>query len=439
MAMPQRILIFIALMTLALVASWLAEHPGTMELQWLDYEIKTSAAFLLVALTVLVLTLWFLIKLLIGLLHFPKDFKQARKIVDHERGLEALTEAFIALGERDHDRARQQIGKAERYLPSPTLPRLMQLQLVQQSGQIEKLKTQFKLLESSPQTRPIALKGLIEEARRFGRMEEALQHAETLLSLQPRDPSAVRKVIDIYSYHHRWQEALQIAIRAQNRRIIPREEIRSLKTAIYMEQAETALEERNRSSATELLKSALKMDPGHTSAAAKLADIYLQTGKKGLAVRVLRRAWKFTPHPDLAAMHQKIYEDLPADKQLRKAKDMVKGQPAAIESQLTVARAAIKAEQWETARNHLKIALTKQETVTACKLMAELEEKEHQDESESKRWLERAAVATADPVWQCGHCGHQPKRWRAHCRKCYHFNAIRWTLDRFLILPADAA
>ncbi len=409
-----------------MAASWLAENPGNVKLTWFNYEITTSVAFLLAILAIFIMLIWLALKLLFAIINMPKELRKSREISKQKLGIDALTEAFIALGEKDNQRAKQAIAKAEKYLNNPTLPRLMHLQLIKQSGQTEKLATQFKLLAENKQTKAIALKGLIEEARRHGNMNDAMRYADDLIKLHPRDAAAIKNIIGIYSYHQRWQEALQLTSKAQAKHIISRAEAVEIRATIYLEKAQHALDERNRNSAIALLKSALKNSPGLTAAAVNLANIYLQIGKKSSAIKILRKAWKYTPHPELENIYNGIFAELPSNKRLAKIKELTKQNPDALESQLAMARAAINAEQWEMARNHLKIALAKQETVTACKLMAELEEAEHHAETEAKQWLERAATAASDPLWQCTSCGNKPENWIAYCNKCYQFNSIKW-------------
>ena len=92
----------------------------------------------------------------------------------------------------------------------------------------------------------------------------------------------------------------------------------------------------------------------------------------------------------------------------------------------------MQAEQWDSAKNYLKIGLSKQQTVALCRLMAKLYKKGYGDEVEERRWLDKAITASPDANWQCTHCGAKPKEWHAHCKECHNFASIQWLPETFM-------
>lgn len=428
----RRILFLLFLIALAVAASWVANHAGDFRLNWLGWQIEGSVAFLIICIIIFSALMWLLLHLLNLLLHLPGDISHERQRLMANKGLEQLTHAMIAASENDGGKARKHLEKARQFLPDSPLPRLMQLQLAGRQKDSQLAGQQFVQLQQYDATKPLALRGMAEQARASGKMDDALTHTEALLKVAPHQATTQKLVIDIFSYHRRWQEAIHVLKQAYSQHHVTAEEYRRASATISMQQAVIMLEERNRQGAMEMLRKATSTDPSLQPAAIKYAELLKQTGKSPQAAKLLRRAWKYAPHPELAAAHASLYADLPADKQAKKMQELAKANPKAIESQTLLAEAAMLLEQWDNAKNYLKIALSKQTTVSLCRKMAELYKKGYQDEDEEKRWLEKAVTATPDAHWQCNNCGATPKHWHAHCKECNDFASIYWRPDRYV-------
>jgi HemY protein len=72
--------------------------------------------------------------------------------------------------------------------------------------------------------------------------------------------------------------------------------------------------------------------------------------------------------------------------------------PAQREGALAVARAALEAREFETARKALNPYLAAP-TQRVAALMAEIEQAEHGDTGRMREWMSRAVRASGDPVW----------------------------------------
>lgn len=438
--MPRKLFIFSLIISACFGAVWVADHPGTVNIQWLDYEIKASASALILTVFFAASLLWLIFSFLKSLFKLPAEIKQSRRLLQYQEGVNALTDAFVALSEQQHKDASNAIKKAEKLLPDPTLAHLMQLQLSRQDGNDALLQKQFKKLEESPKTKPLALRGLLEDARQNGHLDKALAYAEALVKMKPKQRTGNIALISLYSHHHRWQEALRAVSNARFRQVITSAEANHLKATIYLEHARKLSEEKNRQSSIEMLRKAIGHNPALTPASTRLATLMKQQGKVSAASRILRSAWKHAPHPSLYESYQSIYEDLMVEKRLKKVQELVKPVPDAIESQLALARALIEAGKYADARNQLKIALSKQETVSVCKLMAELEKQEHpEDPDKAQEWLERAAGAIEDAAWICTSCHHKTPKWVAHCPECNRFDTIEWKRRPVVYAQLNAA
>ena len=127
-----RVLIF----TLCVVAAaaglaWLADRPGTVTVQWLGYQIETSAFVGTVAIgvvVVLLILIWALVRYL-----FTRPAAIAAHIQERRRqqGYDALSRGLLAIGVGDRTLAQRYAGIAGRNLPREPLTALLRAQAAQ--------------------------------------------------------------------------------------------------------------------------------------------------------------------------------------------------------------------------------------------------------------------------------------------------------------------
>ena len=148
-----------------------------------------------------------------------------------------------------------------------------------------------------------------------------------------------------------------------------------------------------------------------------------EAGRTREAGRVIERAWATHPHPNLADVYLTLIEDEKPFDRLRRVKGLSARNPGAGESQMALARAALGARDFETAREALEPLLAGEPSQRVCELMGALEGAE--DHSPAARvWLARAIHAPADPCWVAE--GYQSHAWVAVVPATGAFDALNW-------------
>ena len=108
-----RLLLFIlGIVAAALGLAWFADRPGAITVEWLGYQIETSAfvgALALIALVVLALVLWSLLRYLVTRPAAIAAYTRERR---KQQGLDALSRGLLAIGVGDR-------ALAQRYAASP--------------------------------------------------------------------------------------------------------------------------------------------------------------------------------------------------------------------------------------------------------------------------------------------------------------------------------
>jgi HemY protein len=108
---------------------------------------------------------------------------------------------------------------------------------------------------------------------------------------------------------------------------------------------------------------------------------------------------------------------------LARAQSLAQKAPGHIESALAVARAAIDAREFSTARAALAAHL-RLPTQRVAVMMAELEEAEHGDEGRAREWMARAVHARRDPAWTAD--GFVSERWLPVSPVTGRLDAFEW-------------
>ena len=154
--------------------------------------------------------------------------------------------------------------------------------------------------------------------------------------------------------------------------------------AVMLTARALATEETDRDNARAFALEAAKLAPTLVPAATIAGRMLAEGGELRRATRVLEKAWRANPHPDLAQVFSDLRFGDAARDRLQRIEGLVKKIPGHIEGALAMARAAIDAQEFGKARAALASYLAAP-TKRVALLMAELERAEHNDEGTCPR------------------------------------------------------
>ena len=391
-----RLLLF--LISLALVAlgfAWVADRPGAVAVTWLGYRIETSVTVAALAVLVLVIVAVLLWGIMRGIWRSPQQvslfFRHRRAM----KGYQAISRGLIAIGAGDLKLARRSSDEAVRLSADEPLALLLAAQSAQMAGDRAGAERTFREMSRRDDTKLLGLRGLYVEAQRRGDAPAAQRVAEEAAKAAPTLAWASQAVLDDRCAAADWAGALA-ALDRMKHGLDNNDYWR--KRAVLLTARAQALDEMDRDQARKLILEAVKLAPDLTPAAALAGRRLAEAGKQRKAARILEAAWKANPHPDIAEAYANLrFGDSARDRlaRMQKLADQVPGQ---LEGALAVARAALDAREFTTARAALAPYLSTP-TRRVATLMAEIEETEHGDTGRVREWMARAMRATGDPVW----------------------------------------
>jgi HemY protein len=424
---------FVVVGLLALGFAWFANHPGDVIVTWQGLRIKTTptvlAVALLAALAVLAAVWW----LLIVIVRSPATLARRRRNRRAERAYEAMSHGLVAIGSGDIDAARKHAAEVNRLAPHEPLALLLNAQSAQLAGDRAGAERAFRTMAGRDDTKTLGLHGLFIEARRRDDHAGARAYAEEAARTSPALGWASRAVLEARVKDGDWAGALHLLER--NLRALEKSIYRRLRAVLLTAQAQM-LEDTDRDRAKAQALEAQKLAPTLVPAAALAGRLLAADGQHRKARRVIDRAWRANPHPELAQAYAEIRSGDSARDRLKRIETLAKRVPDHIESALATVRAAIDAREFAKARALLASYLAAP-TKRIALLMAELERAEHNDEGRAREWLSRALHAAPDPAWTAD--DYVSNRWLPASPVTGRLDAFEWRVPVTGMLGAEPA
>jgi HemY protein len=440
----------------ALIAAavFLADHPGRVEIVWQGWLIETSVGVLAAAASLALVLVIAIVRLLGLILGAPRRFVRSRRERRRRAGYRALTQGMLAVAAGDRTEAQRHAHKADLLLADPPLTLLLSAQAAQLDGDTAAAKKFYTAMLERPETEFLGLRELIAEAVREGDAATALHLAERARKLRPTTPWVIERLFELQVRERRWEAARDTLAEAEKRHVVPRVRAGHHRGVILHELSLAAAGEGRRQQALQLAARAVPLTPDLPTPAAHHARLLLQEGRARQAAKAVERAWQTLPHPELARAWRAIHAEEPPLGRVKCFERLVAQNPAARESHLAQAEAALDAQLWGEARRHLDAALAAPPPATAagqtppagiptprlCLLVARLAEAEPGAPGPLRAWLGSAAGASPDPCWVCAHCGGESLDWSALCPLCGGFDGLAWhTPARAIAAAAPSA
>ena len=428
-----RVLIpFAVIALLSGVAIWLADHPGTVTVFWQGYEIRTSfvTGLFAVSLTTIVGVLGY--RLVATFMNSPAGFTSFLATRKRRKGYQALSKGMVAIAAGDTREADHYAAEAHKLLDEPAMTLLLAAQAAQMKGDGAGATRFFEEMRGHSETEFLGLRGLYVQAARAGNKGAARTYAEKAFALRPHTPWAAEAAFTAQAAAEDYGTATATLDKMLQVKLVTRDVARRRRAVLLTAQAMSlgdgdGTDEAMRTEAIRLANEAVELEPTFAPSVALAARLMAQSGQTRKAGRVIERAWATHPHPDLADVYLTLIEDEKPFDRLRRVKGLSARNPGAGESQMALARAALGARDFETAREALEPLLAGEPSQRVCEMMGALEGAEDGKDNggaAARVWLARAIHAPADPCWVAD--GYQSHTWVAVVPATGAFDALNW-------------
>ena len=436
-----RLILFVALaVSVAYAAARFASEPGTLILTIRGGQWETSVGVAVLGVAALVIAAIVVFWLVSSLFGAPKRIRAWRRRRRSEKGLKALARGMVAVAAGDAGGASRQAKRAGHLLDAAPLTLLLSAQAAQ-LGDDRAAENYFREMLSRPDTEFLGLRGLLLQAGRQGDGAAALTYARRAAELRPDSSWVQRSVFELSVKAGLWADAEGALRRAIRRGAIDRETGARHRAAVFLQQSADAQRRDYGEEARNLARKAHRAAPEFIPAALRLATLEGEAGRMRQARRAIERAWRVSPHPELAAAYGAFVKAGEGESEESAALARVQGlrrlleiRPGDPEGHLAMAEVALAAKLWGEARSHLDQAreyydrpeTAEEPPARLYRLYAQSEEEGAGDTAAAARWLGLAGEAGADGRWLCADCGHGYASWAPSCPGCQSFDTLHW-------------
>jgi HemY protein len=416
-----RIVSFLIIVGLVSVGvAWLADRPGDVLITWQGQRIEMSVMVLAMSILVLMALIAAVLGAILALVRSPFVLARLRRNRRGARAYEAISNGLIAVGAGHLPAAQKHSTDVNRIAPHEPLALLLSAQAAQLAGDRDAADRAFRTMASRADTKALGLHGLFVEAHRRNDHVSARAYAEEAARTAPTLGWAARAVLEFRSAVGDWAGALSLLERHKS--ALDKAAYRRQRAVLLTAQA-AAGQDSDRDNAKQAVLEAVKLEPTLVPAASLAGRMLAEAGELRKASRIVAKAWRANPHPDLAQTYSELRFGDAARDRLARVEALIKKTPGHVESALAVARAALDAREFGKARAALAPHLSAL-TRRVALLMAELERAERNDEGRAREWMARALHAAPDPQWTAD--GHVTDRWHPVSPVTGRLDAFEW-------------
>jgi len=333
---------------------------------------------------------------------------------------------MVAVAAGDLKGAKRAVRAVETSRIESPLRLLLAAQAAQLDGDEIAAGESFRAMLADPESEFLGLRGLLVQALRKGDKATALTLARRAFEVNPGAEWVLTNLIDLETIAGNWPDAEQSVVAAQRARSIRPEYARRRRAILLYERAQEAVGRADVKTARELALRAVGLRTDFMPVVVLAAQLLAKSGRPKRAEKLIIRAWKASPHPDLADALLQISEPSTPFARIKALKPLLSVRPNDAEGHLALASASIDACLWGAAREHLGEAARGVADQRLCRLMAQLEEGENNDEDAAQKWLLKASSAAGEPAWQCRLCGESVRKWLTQCPSCEAVDTLEW-------------
>lgn len=370
------------------IAWWVASLPGNISIQAANYQVTTPVSVGVLLLALLIILVLLLVWLLGGVRRSSERLGAWRHKRRQTGGEAALQRGLVAVAAGDANSAGAAAKKARSLLGDTSFVQWIRAEAARLAGRTEEARQGFERLTQDPDMKFLGYQGLLRQALKAKRWDEAARLAEDTENAWPGGSWTRQQRMSLALRQQNYTQALQLTKLAPERAALA---IAAAQQAPTPEQA------------LNLAKQAVKADADQPLAIAALAQALRGAGKERAARKLILKHWKQAPH---AAYVQAWFS--PEATPLERAQDaakLAKTNPGHAESELLLAQTALAADLTGEAKRHAEAAkIAGNADGRADAILAGLDN--HQ------------LPAPVTPTWQCSSCHSQQKTWSPVCPAC---------------------
>lgn len=379
------ILVILALGAVLLVR----DDPGFVLLRYRDFSVETSLAFALVASIVVVIALFYLIKLLRGIWRLPGSVKRQAQNRRFDRARRQLSQGLIDMAEGRFEQAENNLVRMVDFSDSPLLHYLAAARAAQLQGKHDARDSYLKAAHEANPDAEIAI-GVTQAELQLEHLqvEQALATLSHLHSVAPRHDYVLMLLARAYYELEDWQALVELLPDLRRKKLVKATRLREMELAGYRGALDLATEtsQPGFEAAWGKIPKSLQTDPAMMCYYLDLMtrQRWYSAAAEQLVIKSLEQQWD----DDLIEVYGRS-EASDANVQLQRAEKWLDDFGHNENLLLALGRISMRARLWGKAQGYFEASIGARPTPAACLALAELFEQELQQPDKAAEYYQQ--------------------------------------------------
>ena len=417
---------------IALFASWLSNNPGTVNVEWIGYSLKTSVA-VVIAVVIIFYAVFYvcLAKPILILsqkisLWFGAD-KRAQKIAKSKIDKEIdrytlLGQGLTALAAGDIAQAKKMAGQIRKsFADDATKIIVFEAQLAEAENNTAEAMRLYDELAEDPETHLLGIRGKIRLYRLTGNLAKASELCSELLTMKNPPRWVVSEAFELQIHEKQWAQAIATLEKGLKQELFDKTTAKRLKASVLLEQAAVTVQEDEKE---KLIRQAYDTDKTFVRAAVQTTEADIRKGQIRKARHLLQKLWKISPSWTVYEVYLTLTQKEEPIEAVKDVEELISNNPEAKINDLIFADCSLRARLWGQAKTAVSKYLEKYPDSKRALMMAEEIAAYNQDEKTAEEYRIRAEQAPVEQPYVCEICHKTFETDQTTCPACHTLGAI---------------
>ena len=418
----------IKLAAIAAAGVWLVLQPGRTHLDWMGYQIDAQTGVVIYAAILFALVFAWLYQGWVAIKRAPKAIARHLDARAQDQALQAVSHGLSAIAAGDAVQAEKHAERARKLIKNDHgLVPLLSGMTARLKGDAMAAESAFRELLNTRETAFIGVRGLLQLALDRRQGDQALVLARQAHRMHPKQAWILKTLYALEVRQRNWTEAQDLLVRLKKSKAVESAQADADRAAMMLARAIEAAGRGQADQSYFLTREAYDLAPYFLPSSLAYIPFLIRRNEKRDAMRIIERAWKAMPHPDLQEAWMRLAPEgtnTPA-KIYQWLEKLAAFNPDHEASHLMLAEAALAQNLTGEARSHIDAAQTIRISQRSARMMATLEDKMG-NHNAAAVCRETALTAAPDRVWVCRESGRIYGSWMPFAPPHNSFNTIVW-------------
>ena len=372
-----------------IIVLWLINHPGTLDIHWLEYHLHMSIALCLGGFFAILLVGVFLFRVSRAIWRIPGKLYERYRLYDRKRACESLLTSLSAYQNENSPYASKALHPALQDPETRPIAIFLAALIAQKQEKPSEAQARFADLTKLPGGEALGYGGLIALERMSGEAHahDGADYARQALPYITHAPKLAVEIFDTFLSCELLDEAAQALQKTGRLKLLTKEQRKLLESRLATARSQTAIRSNEFGYALEEAEKAYQSHP-YLQETLIYADLLISQHYPKQAQKLLEKAWRQMPDPKIINLYLRTHESLDPLAKYQLVEKLTRDNPFHPESLSARVHMALEAQLWGIARSHLQEYQEHHpEDTRFPKLMAEYEQQANHDANAALKWL----------------------------------------------------